>query len=376
MPVSLPEPELQGWLRLTLEPELTPTQAHMLLSRFGLPSHLFTASVSELSQCVPTTLAARLKAAPEADIQAIIDATLAWLKEPNHHVLTLSDALYPRRLFDLADAPLVLYVNGRPELLSSPSVAVVGARSATMAGTDNATAFSSYLSQHGWCIVSGLADGIDAAAHKGALLSGSNAGSTIAVMATGIDLVYPARNRSLAHEIAAYGALVTEFPLGMRALPYHFPKRNRLVAALAHGVLVVEAALKSGSLITARQANEMGREVFAIPGSIHSPLSRGCHALIRQGAKLVESGQDILEELGQGKLGLPRQAGPRNKVSSSAASNPVLVAMGFDPIDLDTLGALTGLGPGELASQLLELELQGLVAREEGGRFQQRAPGA
>src|SRR5690606_11414069 len=217
------------------------------------------------------------------------------------------------------DPPAVLYVNGRAELLNRPIIAVVGARNATPGGRDNAQAFAQSLAGQGWCIASGLAHGIDAAAHRGALAAGAQAGSTIAVMGTGIDIIYPSANLELAHRIAHEGALVSELPLGTPSVPHQFPRRNRIVAGLAKGVLVVEAARQSGSLITARLASELGREVFSIPGSIHSPLSRGCHALIRQGAKLVESGEDIVEELGQ-----PAAAIQNHQAESPPSGNLVL----------------------------------------------------
>lgn len=383
MPITCSETELRAWLRLSLEPDLTPAQARLLLASFGTPDMLDSLSIGQLNKVIPTSLAAQLKAAPTEPVESAIKATLRWLQNPRHYVLTLADAQYPQQLLQLADPPLLLYVNGDPGLLARPSIAVVGARSATVAGTDNATAFATHLAEQGWNIVSGLAEGIDAAAHQGALQARSGAGTTVAVMATGIDLVYPARHRELAHQIAERGALVSEFPLGTRALPYHFPKRNRVVAALSQGVLVVEAAMKSGSLITARLATEIGREVFAIPGSIHSPLSRGCHALIRQGAKLVESGQDIHDELRQpGLAPLSERRPPSRKPQAPGNAptslttkihNKLLHIMGHEPIDLDTLAGHTGLGIGELNACLLELELAGLVAREDDGRFQRRA---
>src|SRR5690606_13554363 len=206
---------------------------------------------------------------------AAIEATLAWAAHSDHHLLTLGDAAYPPLLLETSDPPPLLYAVGDLERLSAPAVAIVGARNATPGGLDNARAFAKALAQQGWCVVSGLAAGIDAAAHEGAMAAGAGGGSTIAVMGTGADIIYPARNRTLARRIAAQGLLLSEYPLGMPALPHQFPRRNRLVAGLSRGVLIVEAALQSGSLITARLAGDMGREVFAMPGSIHSPLSRG-----------------------------------------------------------------------------------------------------
>ena len=259
-------------------------------------------------------------------------------------------------------------MTGDPAYLQGQALAVVGARNATPGGQENARAFARHLAGSGWRVVSGLALGIDAAAHEGALDAGPGGAGTVAVMGTGIDRIYPAKHRDLAHRIAAHGALVSELPLGTGALPQHFPKRNRIVAGLARGVLVVEAAKQSGSLITARLAGESGREVFAIPGSIHSPLSRGCHALIRQGAKLVETAADITDELGGG----PIAGTTRAKAQAPAAlpDHPVLDALGFDPLHLDAIQARCGLDTPTLQAQLLELELAARVARLDDGRFQ------
>lgn len=377
MPLTLPTDELSSWIRLSLEPGLGSAQARGLLAVAGLPHDIYASSISQLMKLLPLALAQQLKNAPPDETRAAIDATLKWLDHPQHHVLTLADPGYPRSLLDIHDPPLLLYVNGAVPLLSRPGIAIVGARSATVAGTDNARAFARYLAEQGWSITSGLALGIDAAAHEGALTAGARGGSTIAVLGTGIDIVYPARNRELAHRIAAEGALVSEFPLGTRALPYQFPKRNRLVAGLSRGVLVVEAARQSGSLITARLAAEMGREVFAIPGSIHSPLSRGCHALIRQGAKLVESGQDIHEELGA--PGPAPSVPMANSIPSFTASAPpegdaarLLETLGYDPAHIDQLAARSGMDLPRLNACLLELELSDHVFRHDDGRFQRR----
>lgn len=400
MPILLPPDELDAWLRLSLEPELGRAQARLLLAQAGMPQQIYALSVTQLARWLDAPLATRLKAPLPESLQHTLEATRRWLECPDHHLLTLADPGYPASLLQTPDPPLLLYVNGNPTLLGRPAVAVVGSRSATAAGLDNATAFSRYLAEHQYTVVSGLAQGIDAAAHEGALQAGPQGGSTIAVMATGIDLVFPARHRALAHRIAAQGAVVSEYPLGTHALPYHFPQRNRLVAALGQGVLVVEAAVRSGSLITARLATEMGREVFAIPGSIHSPMARGCHALIKQGAKLVESGQDILDELGQGKLAWPvsgkpdaadtpraravRQAEPRDRplrtpqashhasLQADAPETRVLEAMGYDPSSIDQLAERTGLSVGALNAWLMTLELRGTVERLEDGRFQKR----
>lgn len=377
MPLTADENEIRAWIRLGLEPGLNAAGIRDLLAIFGMPQDIYAASTGNLARHLEPDLAARLRQPPDAAMQAAIDRALAWLREPGHHLLTLADPGYPPRLLDLHDPPPMLYLNGRLDLLARPAIAVVGARSATTGGMENAKAFSQHLAQHGWCIVSGLASGIDAAAHEGALDAGPDTGGTIAILGTGIDIVYPSRNRNLAHRLAADGLLISEFPLGTRALPFFFPMRNRLVAALSHGVLVVEAARQSGSLITARLASELGREVFAIPGSIHSPLSRGCHALIRQGAKLVESGEDILEELRQpGLQPIPR---PRRTPDTPVRRHPAIApgsdgdvlldALGHDPVDMATLLSRTQWDIGRLNSQLGLLEVAGAIQRWADGRF-------
>jgi DNA processing protein len=266
-------------------------------------------------------------------------------------------------------------VQGDPAVLSRPALAVVGSRSATPQGLANARAFAAALSQQGWMIVSGLALGIDAAAHEGALEAMAQGGAgTVAVVGTGLDRVFPARHRALAHRIAAQGALVSEYAPGMPPLREHFPERNRLIAGLSQGTLVVEAALASGSLITARLASESGREVFAIPGSIHSPQARGCHALIRQGAKLVETAEDIVEEL-RGQRPLVLDAAAPSDGEAAVADDPLLAALGHDPVTLDALLARTGESAAVLSARLLELELDGQVARLPGGLYQRLISG-
>lgn len=379
MPVTLPHEELSAWVRLSLEPGVGPAQARNLLAAIGLPQEIYAASAGTLGRVVPQELARQLKQTPPEAIQSTIASTLQWLAEPAHYLLTLADPAYPRSLLDIHDPPLLLYVNGSPEHLSRPAISIVGARSASPGGADNARAFSQHLASQGWCIVSGLAQGIDAAAHEGALLAGPQAGGTVAVLGTGIDIVYPSANRDLAHRIAAQGTLISEFPLGTRALRHQFPRRNRVVAGLSRGVLVVEAARQSGSLITARLASEMGREVFAIPGSIHSPLSRGCHALIRQGAKLVESAEDIREELGAPAVpatvtvlkSAPPAAG-RKAGKTTAEQGLILQALGHDPVHLDTLQARTALDLPTLHTGLLQLEFAEMVVRHSDGRYERR----
>jgi len=279
--------------------------------------------------------------------------------------LSIGDSAYPAVLLQTADPPLLLYVHGDAALLNRRSLAIVGSRNASAQGVDNARSFAAHLSQKGWTIVSGLAFGIDGAAHEGGL---SGPGSTVAVVGTGLDRVYPARHRGLAHRIAASGALVSEFAPGTPPIAANFPIRNRIIAGLSRGTLVVEAAVQSGSLITARLAAEAGREVFAVPGSIHAPLSRGCHALIRQGAKLVENAADILEELQPGEAAPLATAA----VPDDTPADRVLEALGHDPVSLDALCARTGWSAQELSARLLELELEERVVRLPGGLYQRR----
>ena len=372
--------ELAAWLRLTETPGVGPVAARQLLAAFGLPQDIFAQPYSSLARVLPERQARALLAAPDETLAALIERTVAWANEPGNAVFTLADRGYPPRLLELTDPPTVLYAKGDVSLLRAAAVGVVGARSATAAGIDNARAFAQALSAASVTIVSGLALGIDAAAHEGAL---NGPGSTIAVVGTGLDIVYPARNRALAHRIAEAGVIISEYPLGMGARAENFPRRNRLIAGLARGLLVVEAAAQSDSLITARLAAEQGRDVFAIPGSIHSPLAKGCHLLIKQGAKLVETAADILDELGWGCTVAPVKrasrtapaesaaiaAAPAARLAPSAAETTLLDALGFDPVDLDTLCERTGQAAAALSAQLLALELDGRVERQPGGRF-------
>jgi DNA processing protein len=286
---------------------------------------------------------------------------LAWLEDSNNHIVTLADSDYPQTLLNIPDPPLLLYVKGRLDLLNRPALAVVGSRSATPQGMNNAEAFAKSLSDAGLCIISGMAHGIDSAAHRGAL---RGQGCSIAVVGTGLDKVYPAANRDLAHVLAQQGTLVSEFPLGTPPLAANFPRRNRLISGMSLGCLVLEASLQSGSLITARLALEQGRDVFAIPGSIHAPQSKGCHALLKQGAKLVEAAQDILEELG-GMLIAPAQT-PASEGSDAA----LFEYLGFDPVDVDTLSVRSGLTVSQLSAMLLTLELGGRICVLPGGLYQ------
>ncbi|MFN4117787.1 DNA-processing protein DprA [Acidovorax sp.] len=395
--------ELGGWLRLTLSPGVGNGAARRLLARFGLPLSIFAQPEAALRVCVTAAQARALCEVPPTWAE-LLETTLQWLggspaseaaDAPARAVVTLGDPRYPQALLDTEDPPLLLYLVGPRSLLQGQPfprhncLAIVGSRNPTAQGADNARQFARALHGAGLTIVSGLALGVDAAAHEGALDAsapgrhGSAAApATIAVVGTGLDRVYPRKNLDLARRIATQGLLVSEYPLGTPPLPANFPKRNRIISGLSQGTLVVEAALASGSLITARTAIEQGREVFAIPGSIHAPQSRGCHALIRQGAKLVESAQDVLEELRMvASEGLQAQAGStqsdeREEVEAEgnaaelAVESPLLQALGFDPVGIDALVARTGMDAASLQVALLELELEGRVARLPGGLFQ------
>lgn len=356
-----PTQETLAWLRLGLIPELTPAGLRTLLAALSTPERICSADRATLASIVSDSAAAAIVRGPEPKR---LDAAQRWLEDPANQLVTLADGAYPRLLLEIPDPPAVLYLKGNPALLDRASLAVVGSRNATLQGCANAEAFSRELSEGGFTIISGLALGIDAAAHAGGLAASS---SSIAVVGTGLDIVYPARNRDLAHRLAEEGALVSEFALGTPALASNFPRRNRLISGLSRGCLVVEAALKSGSLITARYALEQGREVFAIPGSIHSPLSKGCHLLIKQGAKLAESSQDILEEFGSA---VHNRGTTFTSTDEVVPDDPMLTALGFDPIDLDTLCQHSGLTPETASAMLLTLELEGVVSRLPGGKFQ------
>ena len=370
--------EIGAWLRLLLTPRVGPASARRLLAALGSPQAVFAATRDVLASVASARETTELLKEP-ASLADQLASTLDWLASAPpgqaRALITLADERYPASLLESADPPLLLFAQGRLDLLQAPSVAIVGSRHPTAQGQDNASAFAQALSQAGVTVVSGLALGIDGAAHEGALAAGR--GSTIAVVGTGLDRVYPRSHLDLAHRIAQHGLLVSEFTLGTPPLPSNFPKRNRIVAGLSRGTLVVEAALQSGSLITARLALEMGREVLAIPGSIHSPQARGCHALIKQGAKLVETAQDVLEELhwptpvkamAGDDLGIDHDDGHDD--DGEGAEDLVLRAMGYDPVGQDALSARTGLRPADLGARLLELELMGHVARLPGALFQ------
>jgi DNA processing protein len=373
-----PTEGLADWLRLMLTEGVGPQTARELLSHFGLPENIFGASYSALQKCVNEKLALTLSSAPDDHIRTQIDATLEWCKHAGNQVLTFADANYPSSLLTISDPPPVLYVKGRAELLNRKSIAMVGSRNATLQGIQNARRFAHVLSTAGLTVVSGLALGIDGAAHEGALSEIATEGSTVAVTGTGLDLVYPAKHRELAHQIAVHGCLVSEYPLGTPGIASNFPRRNRIISGLSQGVLVVEAAAQSGSLITARSALEQGRDVFAIPGSIHSPLSKGCHQLIRQGAKLVESAQDILEEIHSQSTPLKEKFSPphvavntaANSVNLSSKTNQLLHAAGHDPVSVDELAARTTMTMADVQASLLELELEGRIERLASGMYQ------
>ena len=362
------DPGLKSWLQLTLTPGIGAGATRALLKRFGLPEQVLSQSRRELATLVNE---AALAALDSKEVAAAADRALAWATEDRHHIVTLADDDYPRLLLEITDPPPVLYLAGRRELLRRECIAVVGSRNGTAQGEQNAEAFSRVLSESGITVVSGLAMGIDAAAHRGGL---RGPGATIAVLGTGVDVIYPRRNDALAIEIASRGLLLSEFPLGTGPAASNFPRRNRIISGLARGCLVVEAAAASGSLITARAAADQGRDVFAIPGSIHSPLSKGCHALIKSGAKLVESADDIL-----GELGGIRRSGFASTMASTAPApgrdDGLLAHMGHDPVDVDALCERAGLSVEQVSSELLRLELAGRIAALPGGLYQRLAKG-
>ena len=358
--------DLDAWLRLLLADGLGRGGVRRLLAACGGPQQVMRAEPA-LRQRIAGPGAAALDT-PPAEFEQRLTATRAWLAGgAQRAVWALGDPAYPADLLQTADPPLLLFADGDPAWLQRPMLAIVGSRHATAQGLDNARAFARNFSDAGWTVVSGLAAGIDGAAHEGALLG---SGGTVAVVGTGLDQVYPARHRALAQRVRERGLILSEYLPGTPPLAQNFPQRNRIIARLSRGTLVVEAALQSGSLITARLASEAGREVFAIPGSIHAPQSRGCHALIRLGAKLVETAQDVLEEL---RVPSPGQAALALATEDEGPEDPLLAALGHDPVTLDALGARTGWSAADLNVRLLELELDGQVARLPGGLFQRRA---
>lgn len=366
--LSIPRCDAEAWLRLALVPGVSQGVQRLLLAALGGPEQVFSSPASRIEQaCGKPHIAALLARGPDP---VLLESTMRWLEGPDRHLVALGEPSYPESLLHIPDPPNVFYAIGRVELLRSPCIAIVGSRNCTPQGARDANSFARQLSDEGICIVSGLALGIDTHAHRGGL---AGKGSSIAVMGTGPDLVYPASNRALAHHLSREGCLLSDFPLGTPSASRNFPRRNRLISGLSRGVLVIEAARRSGSLITARLANEQGRDVFAVPGSIHSPHSKGCHHLIREGAMLAESADDILGELGlAGKI-----SGPRGRTDSMeeghSRTNPILNAIGFAPLTVDQIAGLTEAAPGLVAAELSRLEIEGRVDALPGGRFQ-RSP--
>ena len=353
----------EAWARLQLA-GVAPRPMVELLRAFGSPEGVLGATQAQWQRHVDSKIAAHLGTPPDA---GRLQHTLEWLREPGHDLVAWDDPDYPGPLLEIGDAPPVLYCMGRRDLLRQPAFAIVGSRNATPQGCADAEAFAAALSAAGLAIVSGLAHGIDAAAHRGGL---SGPGSSIAVMGTGPDRVYPARNRPLAHELAERGLVLSEFAVGTPPQKQNFPRRNRVVSGLARGVLVVEATLSSGSLITARLAGDQGREVFAVPGSIHSPFSKGAHRLIREGAKLVETAQDILVELGIVSAATEDPAA--STARPRATMRAILRALGHDPAEPDTIAVRTRLPIQVVLASLMELEIEGRVASIAGGAWQRR----
>jgi DNA processing protein len=368
--LTQPSPaHLAAWLRLERTPGVGPRTAAALITAFGSPEAVFAADLAAVQVHVGPAVARALAQPPAADFARLLDATLRWQDTPGHAVLALGMPGYPALLAEIPDPPVLLYIKGDVHRLGATALAVVGSRNASLQGRTNAGAFAEALSAAGVCIVSGLALGIDAAAHEGAL---RGPGGTVAVVGTGPDLVYPARHRALAACIAEGGCVVSEYPVGTPPLPGNFPKRNRIISGLAAGVLVVEAAVQSGSLITARQAAEQGRDVFAIPGSIHAALSKGCHILIREGAKLVDTAQDILDALAVSPLAAMACRDGQMPLAEQVPDGcaPLLAALGHDPVEPDMLLGALDTTPAMLSGNLLLLELAGLAERLPDGRVQ------
>lgn len=368
---------MRAWIRFHFEPGLGLAKKHQILALFSHPREAYLATSEMLHARMPAAIARQFLSPPAADLAKRIEETLSWASREGNHLLTLDHKDYPCLLKEMTDAPLLLFAKGDPARLKSDGIAIVGSRHATIDGLENAKAFARYLSNQGICVLSGLAYGIDAAAHEGALTGLPQAGGTIAVLGTGIDIIYPSAHTRLAADIQAQnGLLLSEFPLGAPPLASHFPRRNRIVAGLSRGVLVIEAALKSGSLITARLANEMGREIFAVPGSIHSPLSRGPHALIQQGARLVETGEDILSELGYLKHSITSKIVKKTDRSPSPPASPLWQAIGYDPVSEEALALRVNMLPGLMQAELLSFELEGHIVRHPNGFIQRARAGA
>ena len=358
-------PDLESWLNLHLIEGLGNESIRRLLVAFGHPQAVFSATDASLQRIVKEPVIKRIKQGANREKIANV---FKWLEDPANAVITLADADYPAQLLNISDPPPLLYFKGRRELLQFPALAVVGSRNATPQGLSNAEEFSESASNAGLCIISGMALGIDTAAHQGGLRGRA---ASIAIVGTGLDIVYPAKNHTLAHQLAKQGALISEFPLGTPAIGRNFPRRNRIISGMSRACLVIEAALHSGSLITARQALEQGREVMAIPGSIHSPLAKGCHTLIKQGAKLVENVQDILDELNYLPLAPCKQTQNTINDRSGLGENAALLNhLGYDAVDVDTLCARSGLTAEVVSAMLLTLELDGQVSSLPGGWYQ------
>ncbi|MCG5075937.1 DNA-processing protein DprA [Paraburkholderia tagetis] len=404
--------ELSAWLRLANARGLKPVALRALLSAFGLPQHVLAQPFEALAAAAGNEAARAVLAPPAADFAQQVAAVAAWCALPGNTLVTLADPAYPPRLLTMPDPPPLLYVKGRLDLLHAHGVAVVGSRSATPQALEDATRFARTLAAAGVTVVSGLALGVDGAAHRGAL---DEVGGTVAVTGTGADLVYPAAHHALATQIAERGTIVTEWPLGTPARSANFPQRNRVIAALVEGVIVVEAAMRSGSLITARLANEMGRDVFALPGSVHAPLSRGCHRLIKEGAQLIETPEEVLEALrftqpaprarrtatalasrernparamtlpldfeaqpprltpDPDRERIPAQPPAETEPARAGTLTPdartLLAALGHAPATLEMLAQRTDMTEAVLQATLLQLELAGHVSVLPGGRF-------
>ncbi len=359
-----PAPDVESWLSLSLINGLGDESIRRLLVTFGSPAEIFAASTNALERIVRKKAAQSIKQGADKERLA---TSLKWLEDSANSVITLADPDYPSLLLNIPDPPPLLYFKGQRKFLSTPSLAIVGSRNATPQGLANAESFAEAASNAGFCILSGMALGIDTAAHHGGL---RGAASSIAIVGTGLDIVYPSRNHELAHRLAKNGALISEFPLGTPAKGNNFPRRNRIISGMSQGCLVVEAALRSGSLITARQALEQGREVLAVPGSIHSPLSKGCHALIKQGAKLVENTQDILDELNYQPAKNIIHEIEKNNIDDTNENTQLLKYLGYDSINIDTLCVHSGLTAEAVSAMLLTLELDGIIASLPGGYYQ------
>ena len=375
--------EIARWLSLSFIEGLGGQTLCQLINKFGSPTNIYQASQIQLRKLVSANIANKISIG--VDLVAV-QSTLDWLQQDGNHIITLADSHYPQLLLEISNPPPILYAKGHLTWLNHPSIAIVGSRSATPQGEKNAEDFATNLANFGLCVVSGLALGIDGAAHRGSLKANAeNCGATIAVVGTGLDIVYPAKHRDLAHKIVQRGLIISEFALGTPSRPQNFPRRNRIISGLSLGCLVVEANIQSGSLITAKLAAEQGREVFAIPGSIHSPVAKGCHLLIKQGAKLVESTQDIMDELqiefferkqtdsqyaSQSDSQSHSQANSQAKVQVDSPTSILLSAMGHDPINMDALIRVTQLSADRLSAMLMMLELEGKVATVSGGQYQ------